>query len=98
MDGMRWTLRIAALLAVLLLAYAIWPVAGFYWIASAVEAKDSAALGKLVDFHALRKPLTKQLVATYIEITGKEKKLGLLGTTLAVGVGKTTMPSRSSPS
>ena len=84
---MRWTLRIAAVLAVLLLAYAIWPVVGFARIASAIEARDGAALAKLVDFKALRKSLTKQIVAAYIELTGKEKQLGLMGKTLAVGIG-----------
>jgi len=84
---MRWTLRIAAILAVLLVAYAIWPVVGFYRIASAIEARDAAALSKRVDFHALRKNLTKQIVATYLELTGKEKKLGLLGKTIAIGLG-----------
>jgi len=44
-------------------------------------------LGELVDFHALRKSLTKQLVAAYIAFTGKEKKLSLLAKTFAVGVG-----------
>lgn len=84
---MRWTLRIAAILALLLLAYAIWPVVGFYRIASAIEARDAASLAKLVDFRALRKNLTKQIVAAYIELTGKDKKLGLLGKSLAVGIG-----------
>ena len=84
---MRWTLRIAAILAVLLLAYAIWPVAGFFRIASAIEARDASALAKLVDFRALRKNLTKQVVAAYMELTGKEQKLGPLGKTFAVGVG-----------
>jgi hypothetical protein len=84
---MRWTLRIAAILTVLLLAYAIWPVVGFFRIASAIEARDAAALAKLVDFRALRKNLTKQVVTAYIELTGKEQKLGLLGKTFAVGVG-----------
>lgn len=87
MEGMRWTLRIAAVLAVLLLAYAIWPVVGFARIASAIEAKDGPGLAKLVDFRALRKSLTKQIVAAYIELTGKEKELGLMGKTLAVGIG-----------
>jgi hypothetical protein len=87
MESMRWTLRIAAVLAVLLLAYAIWPVVGFARIASAIEARDGAALAKLVDFRALRKSLTKQIVAAYIELTGKEKQLGLMGKTLAVGIG-----------
>jgi hypothetical protein len=84
---MRWTLRIAAILAVLLVAYAIWPVVGFYRIASAIEAHDAAALSKRVDLHALRKNLTKQIVSTYLELTGKEKKLGLLGKTIAIGLG-----------
>jgi hypothetical protein len=84
---MRWTLRIAAILAVLLVAYAIWPVVGFYRIASAVEARDAAALSKRVDLHALRKNLTKQIVATYLKLTGKEKKLGLLGKTIVIGLG-----------
>jgi DUF2939 family protein len=84
---MRWTLPIAAILAVLLLAYAIWPVAGFFRIASAIEARDAPALAKLVDFGALRKNLTKQVVAAYLELTGKDQKLGLLGKTFAVGVG-----------
>jgi Protein of unknown function (DUF2939) len=84
---MRWSLRIAAILAVLLVAYAVWPVVGFYRIASAIEARDAAALSKRVDFHALRKNLTKQIVATYLELTGKEKKLGLLGKSIAIGLG-----------
>jgi hypothetical protein len=84
---MQWTLRIAAILAVILVAYAIWPVAGFYRIASAIESRDAASLSKRVDFRALRKSLTKQIVETYLEITGKEKKLGLLEKSIAVGVG-----------
>src|SRR5215475_4766834 len=84
-NAMRWTFRIAAVLAVLLLAYAIWPVVGFSRIASAIEARDGAA--QLVDFRALRQSLTNQIVAAYIELTGKEKQLGLMGKTLAVGIG-----------
>src|SRR6185436_2583724 len=84
---MRWTLRIAAILAVLLLAYAIWPVVGFFRIASAIEARDAPALAKRVDFRALRKNLTKQVVAAYLQLTGKEKKLGVLGKGIALGIG-----------
>jgi hypothetical protein len=87
MGEMRWTVRIVAVLAILLLAYAIWPVIGFYRIASAIEARDAAALAARVDFRALRKNLTKQVVAAYIELTGKEQKLGLLGKSIAIGVG-----------
>src|SRR5262245_40806030 len=84
---MRWAVRIAAILTILLVAYAVWPVVGFWRIASATQGKDAATLAKLVDFRALRKNLTKQVVAAYIELTGKERKLGLLGKTFAVGLG-----------
>jgi Protein of unknown function (DUF2939) len=73
MGNMRWN---TAILAVLLLAYAIWPVAGFFLIASTIETRDAAALARLVDFPALQKSLTKQIVATYIEITNRGKKNG----------------------
>jgi hypothetical protein len=84
---MRLALWITIILVVLLGAYAIWPVAGFYRIASAIESRDAAALTKLVNFPSLRKSLTKQLLATYLELTGKEKKLGLFGKSIAMGVG-----------
>jgi hypothetical protein len=84
---MRWTLWIAVVLLVVLSAYAVWPVIGFYKIASAVEFRDAAALTQRVDFRSLRKSLTKQLVATYLELTGQEKKLGLLEKSIAMGVG-----------
>jgi Protein of unknown function (DUF2939) len=84
MGNMRWTLRITAVLAVLLLTYAVWPIAGFFLMASTIESRDAAALAKLVDFPALRKSLTKQIIATYIEITGKEKKCSA---SIAMGVG-----------
>ena len=82
---MRWTVWIAVVLLVVLSAYAVWPVVGFYKIASAVESRDTAALTQRVDFRSLRKSLTKQLIATYLELTGK--KLGLIERSIAVGVG-----------
>ena len=82
---MRWTVWIAVVLLVVLSAYAVWPVVGFYKIASAVESRDTAALTQRVDFRSLRKSLTKQLIATYLELTGK--KLGLIEKSIAVGVG-----------
>ena len=82
---MRWTVWIAVVLLVVLSAYAVWPVVGFYKIASAVESRDTAALTQRVDFRSLRKALTKQLIATYLELT--RKKLGLIEKSIAVGVG-----------
>src|SRR3954454_13743492 len=84
---MRWAVWITVVFVVLLGAYAVWPVVGFYQIASAVESRNSTALAECVDIHSLRKSLTKQLLETYLELTGKEKKLGLIGRSIAIGVG-----------
>jgi hypothetical protein len=87
MEGVRRVLWVTIIFVVLLAAYAIWPVAGFYRIASAIESRDGATLSKLVDFPLLRKSLTKQILATYLELSGKEKKLGPLGKSIAMGIG-----------
>jgi hypothetical protein len=90
---MRRSLWVAGVLCLLLLAYFLWPVMGFYRLAAAIEAKDSDALADLVDFPALRKSLTKQLVHAYLEITGKRRekkkqpKLSLIERTVAIGMG-----------
>ena len=84
---MRWSLWITVVLVIALSAYAIWPVVGFYRIASAVDSRDAAALTQRVDFPSLRKSLTKQLIATYLELTGQKKKLGILGRSIAMGIG-----------
>src|SRR3954451_16444236 len=84
---MRRALWITIVFVVLLGAYAVWPVVGFYRIASAVEARNSTALAERVNFHSLRKSLTKQLLETFLELTGKEKELGLIGSIIAIGVG-----------
>lgn len=87
MRVMRWKIWIPFVLIAFLAAYAVWPVAGFYRIASAVQSRNAAALTERVDFPSLRKSLTKQLLSTYLELTGKEKKLGLIGKSIALGVG-----------
>jgi hypothetical protein len=86
---MRWTLRILAVFAVLLAAYTIWPLHGLYRLASVIEARDGAALRELVDFESLRRSLAAQVVATYLQITGKTSGLGQQRTGVAVGVGAT---------
>jgi len=90
---MRRTLWIAGILCLLLVGYILWPVLGLYQLTSAIEAKDSVALAKVVDFPALRKSLTKELVHAYLDITGrrrekkKQPKLTLIEKTVAVGIG-----------
>jgi hypothetical protein len=76
-----WTL---ALLSLLLGAYALWPIYGFYQIATAIERRDAAQLDKLVDYRELRRTLTNQIVEGYFKKTGKR---GGLNSHLAASLG-----------
>jgi Protein of unknown function (DUF2939) len=84
---MRRGLWITVVLALLLGAYMSWPLVGFYGIASAVEAKDARAFAERVEFPSLRRSLTQQVIAEYLKLTGKDKKLGRFRTGIATGVG-----------
>jgi hypothetical protein len=72
---MRWKIALAAFV-VLLAAYTVWPFYGLYSLASAVEARDPAALGNSVDFRRLRLSLIRQLSTTHLTLTGKAAQLG----------------------
>ena len=83
---MRVTIGITAVLA-LWLAYAVWPFVELYRLASAVQARDVAAVNQQVDFRALRASLTTQIVASYLRLTGKSERPGSLREQLFVAVG-----------
>jgi hypothetical protein len=55
-------------------------------IASAVESRDAVALTERIDFRALRRSLTKQIVDTYLELTGKKLPVGAIGKRFALSV------------
>jgi Protein of unknown function (DUF2939) len=59
---MRWIMVIILALIVLLTVYTVWPIYDLYRIASAVEARNHAALRELVDFPSLRASLIKQIL------------------------------------
>jgi hypothetical protein len=84
---MRRGLWITVVLALLLGAYMSWPLVGFYGIASAVEAMHARAFAERVEFPSLRRSLTQQVIAEYLKLTGKDKKLGRFRTGIATGVG-----------
>jgi len=84
---MRWTIGISTSLLVLWLAYAVWPFFTVYQLASAVQARDVAAVNALVDFPALRGSLTAQIVRTYLRMTGKAGRPGSILEQFAVGIG-----------
>jgi len=69
----RWGRWIAVVLVLLVAAFFIWPLVGFYRIASAVEAKNATALAERVEFSLLRRSLTQQVIAEYLRLTGKDQ-------------------------
>ena len=83
----RWGRWIAVVLVLLVAAFFIWPLVGFYRIASAVEAKNATALAERVEFSLLRRSLTQQVIAEYLRLTGKDQKLGRFKAGVATGVG-----------
>ncbi len=86
---MRWTIRVSAVLLILLAAYTVWPLIALYQLAGAIEKRDAVALNEKIDFPRLRRSLTEQVVAEYLKLTGMAKRLGPLGTGIAVGIGAT---------
>src|SRR5262245_34091664 len=84
---MKWFLWIVLALALLWAAVPAWPLIGLYKIGTAIEAKDPTALAERVDFRSLRRSLAQQVIAEYLKLTGKEKKLGTFGMGIAAGVG-----------
>ena len=66
------------ILAALLIAYWVWPFIGLRAIATDLQTGNAAALTKDVDFGRIRGHLAGQIIASYLRITGREKKLGPL--------------------
>jgi DUF2939 family protein len=83
---MRWGLLSALTLVILLSVYLASPLIALYSIASAVESKDAVALTERIEFPSLRRALTKQIVAAYLELTGKKLPLNALGKRVAISV------------
>jgi hypothetical protein len=82
-TNMRWGLWTTVVLIVLLVAYFVWPLVGFYSLALAVESRNAAALAERVDFPSLRRSLSQQVIAEYLKLTGKDKELGRFRTGIA---------------
>jgi hypothetical protein len=74
------------LLLVLLIGYWVWPFVGLQALSTAVLTGDARALSEQVDFGLLRRSLAGQIIHSYLRITGRESKLGPLGS-LASAVG-----------
>jgi hypothetical protein len=78
---------VIAVLAIILAGYWIWPYLGAYTLAAAAERGDSAIVAERVDFPALRRSLSRQIVRAYLRQSGRGDKIGALGRGLAMAVG-----------
>ena len=83
---MRWVLWISFFVGVLLGTYFASPFIALRRISIAVETRDAVALTERTDFPAVRRSLTKQIVATYLKLTGKKLPLGAIGRGFAFSV------------
>src|SRR5262245_46413760 len=82
---MRWILGAIVAIVVLVVAWAAWPFFAVYELAHAVQQRDSAAVAARVHFPSVRQSLTEQIVVTYLQLTGRDARLGQIGRGLAVG-------------
>jgi len=81
---MRWLARFLVVLVVVSIGYAAWPFWAAYDFVTAVRNRDAAAIAARVNFPAVRFALTQQIVIAYLQLSGKEPRLGSFGREIAV--------------
>jgi len=81
---MRWTLRALAVIVVLWLCYAASAVRALYDLVHAAERQDAGAIAQRINFPAVRRSLTVQIVTTYLKLSGKDARLGALSRDMAL--------------
>src|SRR5437588_6026439 len=81
---MRWAIRTIVIVAVLWVAHAAWPFFALYDLVNAIQNRDSAAVARRVNFAGVRQSLTEQIVVSYLQLSGKDARLGQFGRGMAV--------------
>lgn len=76
---MRKIVAAILVLAVLFAAWSAWPFFGVYALARAVQSGDIARIEERVDYPALARSLSGQVLATYARLTGLPLDRGLVG-------------------
>jgi hypothetical protein len=84
LSAMRWTIRSIIVLLVLALAYAAWPFWAAYDFVTALGNRDAAGIERRVNFPAVRYSLTEQVVLAYLQLSGRDARLGQFGRSIAV--------------
>jgi hypothetical protein len=76
---MRKIVAVIIVLVVLFVAWSAWPFFGVYSLARAVQSGDIASIEERVDYPALGRSLSGQILATYARQTGLPLDRGLVG-------------------
>jgi hypothetical protein len=76
---MRKIIAAILVLVVLFIAWSAWPFFGVYALARAVQSGDIAKIEERVDYAALGRSLSGQILATYARQTGLPLDRGLVG-------------------
>lgn len=59
----------------LLAVYTVWPFVDLYRLARAIESRDVAALSRQVEFGAVQTSVTRQVLRTYLALSGQEQRV-----------------------
>ena len=76
---MRKIVAAILIIAVLFVAWSAWPFFGLFALARAVQSGDIAAIEERIDYPALGRSLSGQVLATYARQTGLPLDRGLVG-------------------
>lgn len=87
-NGMKRILASVALLIALSVSFVISPFIGMSRLRTAIDARNAAELSDRVDFRRVRNSLSDQIVETYLKVSGRSEQLGVLGSSLAAGLGR----------
>lgn len=85
---MKRILASMALFVALGISFLVSPFIGMSHLRAAIDTRNAAELSERVDFRRVGNSLSEQIVRTYLEITGRSQQLGVLGTSLAAGLGR----------
>jgi hypothetical protein len=79
---MKKTIAAFVILFALILGYVAWPFVSLFAVVRAAEAGDTAAIEQRVNFPALRRSVSAQVIGTYARLTGMKTD----GAGLTVGI------------
>lgn len=82
---MRWFYRGSAVFLILLVAYTAWPFVDLYRLSSAIEAGDFREIQKRVSFTQVRNSVSRQVLETYLVLSGGDEKVSKLTRGLVIG-------------